>query len=202
MKKKFLLISVLVLIGVLFFEFTYNNQSNEQFVVYQVNPKQEQVALYWKNEKNKNFGSLNNLKFWLDKNNKELLFAMNGGMYKRDHSPQGLFIQEGNVKSTIDTTKANGNFYLKPNGIFYITNDNKAFVCKTEDFISKNIQYATQSGPMLVIDGEIHKAFGKNSANLNIRNGVGVLPNNDILFVMSKKEINFYEFAEYFGSSH
>lgn len=199
MKKKFLLISVLVLIGILFFEFTYNEQSNEQVVVYQVNPKKEQVALYWKNEKNKNFGSLNNLKFWLDKNNKELLFAMNGGMYKRDYSPQGLFIQEGNIKSPIDTTTASGNFYLKPNGIFYITNEKEAFVCKTEDYISnKNIQYATQSGPMLVVDGEIHKAFSKKSTNLNIRNGVGVLLNNDILFVMSKKEINFYEFAEYF----
>lgn len=199
MKKKFLLISVLILIGVLFFEFTFNDQSDEQFVVYQVNPKKEQVALYWKNEKNKNFGSLNNLKFWLDENNKELLFAMNGGMYKRDYSPQGLFIQEGNIKSPIDTTTASGNFYLKPNGIFYITNEKEAFVCKTEDYISnKNIQYATQSGPMLVVDGEIHKAFSKKSTNLNIRNGVGVLPNNNILFVMSKKEINFYEFAEYF----
>jgi uncharacterized protein YigE (DUF2233 family) len=51
---------------------------------------------------------------------------------------------------------------------------------------------------MLVINGEIHSAFKENSANLNIRNGVGILPNNHIVFVMSKKEINFYEFANYF----
>ena len=74
-------------------------------------------------------------------------------------------------------------------------------ICKTEDF-KKNmkIKFATQSGPMLVIDGEIHKSFNKSSLNVNIRNGVGILPNNKILFAMSKKEINFYEFAEFFKS--
>ena len=51
---------------------------------------------------------------------------------------------------------------------------------------------------MLVIEVDIHSVFQKNSVNLNIRNGVGILPNNDIIFAMSKKEINFYEFAEYF----
>jgi uncharacterized protein YigE (DUF2233 family) len=72
-------------------------------------------------------------------------------------------------------------------------------ICKTENFLSnEKIKYATQSGPMLVIDGEIHTAFKKNSTNLNIRNGVGILPNNQIIFAISKKEINFYDFAEYF----
>lgn len=99
----------------------------------------------------------------------------------------------------IDTTKGNGNFYLKPNGVFYISFNKKPNICITEKFIeNKNINFATQSGPMLVIDGNIHFAFQKNSVNLNIRNGVGILPNNQIIFAMSKKEINFYEFAEYF----
>ena len=38
----------------------------------------------------------------------------------------------------------------------------------------------------------------RHSTNLNIRNGVGILPNNQIVFAISKKEINFYDFAEYF----
>jgi uncharacterized protein YigE (DUF2233 family) len=74
-----------------------------------------------------------------------------------------------------------------------------AKICLTEDFINTGkIKYATQSGPMLVINGEIHSAFKENSTNLNIRNGVGILPNNEILFAMSKKEINFHDFAAYF----
>ncbi len=196
-----LLFFLLITVGAatLFFQFDIKDQVDEQFVAYVANPKEQNVCLYYKNEKGINFGSLKNIKTFLNKKNKSLLFAMNGGMYKKDKSPQGLFIEKSIQKTPIDTTSATGNFYLKPNGIFYITNDKKAFVCRTEDFLSnKNIQYATQSGPMLVIDGTIHKAFNKNSTNLNIRNGVGVLPNNDILFVMSKKEINFYEFADYF----
>jgi uncharacterized protein YigE (DUF2233 family) len=51
---------------------------------------------------------------------------------------------------------------------------------------------------MLLVNGVIHKSFNENSKNLNIRNGVGILPNNTILFAMSKKEINFYDFAKFF----
>jgi len=51
---------------------------------------------------------------------------------------------------------------------------------------------------MLVIDGQIHSAFKEGSTNLNIRNGVGILPNNKMIFAMSKKEVNFYDFANYF----
>jgi uncharacterized protein YigE (DUF2233 family) len=72
-------------------------------------------------------------------------------------------------------------------------------ICTTTDFINNGqINYATQSGPMLVIDGEIHPIFKEGSKNLNIRNGVGILPDKKVVFAMSKKEINFYDFANYF----
>jgi uncharacterized protein YigE (DUF2233 family) len=51
-----------------------------------------------------------------------------------------------------------------------------------------------------LIDGKIHPAFKDGSLNLNIRNGVGILPGNKILFAMSKWPVNFYDFAEYFKS--
>ena len=51
---------------------------------------------------------------------------------------------------------------------------------------------------MLVIDGHIHPAFKPGSANLQIRNGVGILPNNQVLLAMSGTKISFYDFAEYF----
>ncbi len=99
----------------------------------------------------------------------------------------------------LDTTSGYGNFYLKPNGVFAITKDGIPIICKTDDFTNAdNINYATQSGPMLVIDGQIHPAFRHGSPNLNIRNGVGLLPGNKIVFAMSKKEINFHDFAVYF----
>ncbi len=196
-KKLVIILLLLVSMSSLLFQFSLKN--NENYISYIVNPKKQNVALYWKNEKEVNFGSLQNLKLWLNKNSKELLFATNGGMYKKDHSPQGLYIENNNIKTVIDTTSGNGNFYMKPNGIFFLTTSNVANVCKTKDFkVNSKVKFATQSGPMLLIDGEIHKSFNINSTNLNIRNGVGILPNNEIIFAMSKKEINFYEFATYF----
>jgi uncharacterized protein YigE (DUF2233 family) len=171
---------------------------NPHFVEFTVNPKKQQIKMFWKDEKQKNFVSISNLKSWLNSNKTELVFACNGGMYHKGYAPVGLFIENKITKTNIDTTTQTGNFYLKPNGIFYITNDNIAGVCQTEKFKNKNIKYATQSGPMLVIDGAIHPSFKEGSANVNIRNGVGILPNNSVVFVMSKKEINLFDFAKYF----
>lgn len=138
------------------------------------------------------------MKIDLEKNNKQLIFAMNGGMFKKDFSPQGIYIENGIEKSVIDTLNGNGNFYLKPNSIFYISKSNKALICQTTNFKNSNVKFATQSGPMLLIDNNIHSAFKKESKNLNIRNGVGILENGDVLFAMSKKEINFYKLASFF----
>jgi len=198
MKKKNSILLVLILVSAFLFQFKWKN-SDDGFVYYIANPKAEKIDFYLQDEKGMNFGSLENLKTALHQKGKELVFAMNGGMYRKDRTPQGLFIENGITKSKIDTANGGGNFYLKPNGIFYLTNKNEARIVQTTSFTNNsNIKFATQSGPMLLIDGEIHKAFGKGSANLNIRNGVGILPNGQVIFALSKKEINFYDFASFF----
>lgn len=203
MKRLRILAPVLILLiasaGIIF---TGKAQADDNpFISYIVDVKKQDIKLYWKDDQDKNFGSIENLKSWLEKNKRKLLFAMNGGMYKQDNSPQGLFIEKHNTLSQLDTSSGAGNFYLKPNGIFYITNDNLAVICDTKNFKDNGkIKYATQSGPMLVIDGEIHPAFKPGSTNLNIRNGVGILPGNKVVFAMSKAGINFYDFANYFKS--
>jgi uncharacterized protein YigE (DUF2233 family) len=201
MSKKitFVILLIIATISVGFYQFGKPSNEDERFVSYIVNPKKQNLEFFWKNEKGEHFKNAKNLISWLKSKNKKLLFSTNGGMYKKDNSPQGLYVENTITKSDIDTSNGNGNFYLKPNGVFYLTTDKNPMICKTEDFLSnEKIKYATQSGPMLVIDGEIHNAFKKNSTNLNIRNGIGILPNNQIIFAISKKEINFYDFAEYF----
>jgi uncharacterized protein YigE (DUF2233 family) len=198
-KATFIILLIIATISVGFYQFGKPSNEDDRFVSYIVNPKKQNLEFFWKNEKGEHFKNAENLISWLKSKSKKLLFSTNGGMYKKDNSPQGLYIENKIVKSEIDTSNGNGNFYLKPNGVFYLTTDKKPIICKTEDFVNNGkIKYATQSGPMLVIDGEIHAAFKKNSTNLNIRNGVGILPNNQIIFAISKKEINFYDFAEYF----
>jgi uncharacterized protein YigE (DUF2233 family) len=176
-----------------------HDASTDKIVHYVVDPKVQDIRFYWKDDKGEIFKSIQRLKDHLDKKHSKLIFAMNGGMFKADNSPQGLFIQQQTEVTPLDTTSGSGNFYLKPNGVFYITVDKTAVVCQTTDFVNKGqIEFATQSGPMLLIDGAVHPAFKKGSANLNIRNGVGLLPDHKLLFAMSKEPINFYDFADYF----
>ncbi|MBM3206895.1 MAG: hypothetical protein FJZ43_04725, partial [Candidatus Staskawiczbacteria bacterium] len=49
-----------------------------------------------------------------------------------------------------------------------------------------------------VVDGEINKLFNPNSDNFRIRNGVGIMPNNDLIFAISINKVSFYDFARYF----
>lgn len=166
---------------------------------YQVDPKILQTELYWKNEKGEILNSLGNLKSYVEQHNQKLLFAMNGGMFKSDYSPVGLFVQKGKIMNPLDTADGKGNFYLKPNGVFYITKDKIPFVCKTKDYKhSESIWFATQSGPMLLVNGVLNSEFRMGSENRYIRNGVGILPDGKLLFAMSEKEINFYDFAMFF----
>ncbi|RYZ34023.1 MAG: hypothetical protein EOP49_35035 [Sphingobacteriales bacterium] len=172
--------------------------SDKDMVVYTPSGK-EKVQLFWRDEQDKVLGSLARLLAFTGRKKQKLVFAMNGGMYMEDRAPLGLFIQEGKLLRKLNRAKGYGNFYLMPNGVFYITNDGKGAVCQTGAFrMSKNIRYATQSGPMLVVDGKIHEAFKKGSTNGNVRNGVGILPDGRMLFAMSRKEVNLYDFAEYF----
>ena len=201
-KKNIHLLILMILAGGGLYAFVFQNKEKDtRFITHIVNLEKQDLVFYWKDEAGKRFGNIGNLKKWVESKSNRLVFAVNGGMYKKDGSPQGLFIENSKkLRGTDLKQKAYGNFYMQPNGVFYITNDNKGVVCKTTDFTNENIKFATQSGPMLLINGNMHHRFIKGSNNINIRNGVGILPNNTLVFVMSKEKINFYDFASYFKS--
>jgi len=164
-----------------------------------VDPATDSLRLFWKASNGHRYGSLGRLREALDGAGQRLLFAMNGGMYMPDGRPQGLYIEAGRTLAPLDTSSGSGNFYLRPNGIFYVSRNGVARVLQTAAFrLSDSLRFATQSGPMLLIDGRIHPAFKEGSANLNFRNGVGVLSDGRVLFAISKKPVNFYDFANWF----
>ena len=66
----------------------------------------EELKLYWKNDKGVTIKNFKNLKIYLESKQKTLLFAMNAGMYTKDYSPQGLFIQDCKILNSIDTFAA------------------------------------------------------------------------------------------------
>jgi uncharacterized protein YigE (DUF2233 family) len=139
---------------------------------------------------------------------KEKPFALlNAGMFDADGSPHGLMIMNNKLINEIDinTNSSKGNFYLQPNGVFYIDSIGSLHISKTEDYKkhiypkqSKLVSYATQSGPMLLIGGKSNPNFSIYSVNRNIRNGVGVVDNTNnkiALFVISDNPCTFYEMA-------
>lgn len=186
---------------ILFALLTYWFSNDNNIISYTADPQTQDIQFYWKDDKGQVLGSIQHLKDHLSHKKQKLVFATNGGMYKMDHSPLGLFIKDGKIVARLNKASGSGNFYLQPNGVFYITTSNKAVICPTSDFKQNTqIRFATQSGPMLLINGTIHPVFKEGSANLNVRNGVGILPGNKILFAMSKEPLNFYDFAAYFKS--
>lgn len=174
--------------------------NEDLFVWHEVDPHAHHIEFFWKNDNGQALGSIQNLKKHLSQRGDSLVFAMNGGMYLRDQTPQGLFVQDGEILNQIDTnTIGYGNFYMQPNGIFQISHSGHASVVISQEYsASDSVKFATQSGPMLLIDGEYHPKFKKGSNNLHFRNGVGILPNGNIIFCLSKRRVNFYDFATFF----
>jgi uncharacterized protein YigE (DUF2233 family) len=164
-------------------------------VYYKVDSQKERISLVWKNKENKLLKSISNVL----KNDSSYTMIMNAGMYKTSLSPLGLYVENGVIHQDLNTKKsAYGNFYMQPNGVFYSQNDSLK-ITQTSDFkLDSSIAFATQSGPMLLINGEFHPKFMKGSKNLHIRNGVGILPDGNPIFAISTVPINLYDFADFF----
>lgn len=194
--------SLLIVLGILLFTSFNKSDDFDEFIYHKINLENQNLRMFWKDDKGDVFKNFRKLKSYINSNCDSLVFAMNGGMYKKDNSPLGLYVENGKILNPVNKVKeAYGNFYLQPNGIFYITNRKTAVVCKTTDFKeSVDIKYATQSGPMLVIDGDIHPKFNKESKSVHIRNGVGILPNGNVIFAITTKKVNLYKFASFFKS--
>lgn len=182
------------------------NAFDNTFHAYVVDLRSKEVQLFWKDQEGKRFQSLDQLKNTLEKGEYELDFATNAGMYTPRFDPQGLYIETGKELIPIDLQeKENLNFYMKPNGVFYMDQNKQAGIEVSEDYAAsdKQVQFATQSGPMLVIHGKIHPVFNQGSKNLRIRSGVGIINPDKLVFIISNQPVNFYDFAtlfrDYFG---
>lgn len=143
--------------------------------------------------------SLSDLETSLGAKASTVAFAMNAGMYDEDGRPIGLAIVRGNQKHAINRRKGRGNFHLMPNGVFRIRENGRAEIVPTEKWKpSPAIRFATQSGPMLVIEGRLHPAFERDGSSRYVRNGVGVRSDGRALFVISDEPVSFGKFARFF----
>jgi uncharacterized protein YigE (DUF2233 family) len=125
-------------------------------------------------------------------------FAMNAGMYDVDQRPIGLFVRDGALEHPLNRTNDLGNFYLKPNGVFWVGADGAPHVEATDTYAEAphNPAWATQSGPLLVWRGALNPHISANGTSLQVRNAVGV-SGREAFFVISDAPVSFGRLARF-----
>lgn len=176
------------------------NFRETDFLGFRVHTDSVQVRLFYLNRDGSPIRSLERVRDSILKEEKKFFFATNGGIFHGDLSPVGLCIIEGHELRPLETKPGNGNFYLQPNGVFYVLENGRMGVLETNAYQEANLvpRYATQSGPMLLIDGEVHPAFNADSPNMLVRSGVGVINAREVVFLLSEEPVRFFDFAMVF----
>jgi uncharacterized protein YigE (DUF2233 family) len=169
------------------------------YTVCEVDLRKATLRLHWKRPDGTPYVYLSSLPRVLEGEGGRLLFAANAGMFDPALKPVGLYVEQGRELTHLNTRSAHGNFHMKPNGVFYLSAD-AAAVAETRQFLQQKPrpQLATQSGPMLVINGRLHPRFNRRSTSLKARDGVGVRADGRVLFAISEGEVSFDAFARLF----
>ena len=169
------------------------------YTVCVVDTATDTLSLFLQDPGGRPYATFEQLAASLAQTRRRLVFAMNAGMFQTDLSPVGLYVEGGATRHAANTRDGPGNFHMKPNGVFYFGPDG-AGVMETTRFLDAHLHpaFATQSGPMLVIDGAIHPKIQPDGTSLKVRNGVGARDRHTVVFAISKEPVSFHQFAGLF----
>jgi uncharacterized protein YigE (DUF2233 family) len=165
-----------------------------------IDPREADLRLFLDAPSGDRFGQFSAIDAELNTEGQRLSVAMNGGMYHHDRAPVGHYIENGQEIMRVIPNAGPGNFGLLPNGVFCIQ-QGRADVIETLRYEAArpDCRHATQSGPMLVIDGELHPKFLKDGTSRYIRNGVGTSEDGTrVVFAISDEPVTFHEFGRIF----
>jgi uncharacterized protein YigE (DUF2233 family) len=170
-----------------------------KYVITHVDLNAALIKMLWRNPAGAPYGSLGEAYRQIGA---DLLAVTNAGIYSDKRAPEGLHLEGGVSLSPLNLNNGDGNFYWKPNGVFYVAGDG-AGIMESEKFDSLNkragVREATQSGPLLVIDGKVNPNLKPDSRYLYVRNGIGVKTADDVYIMVSEDEVNLHDFASVFA---
>lgn len=187
--------------GIASHDIVYNNI---HYRVVTIDLAKANLGLHWRDPAtDKPFASIHALQTWGTQHGKQLLFASNAGIYDAHGEPLGLYVEDGKTLKPLNTVHgdpAAGNFSLLPNGVFAVDAHGHALVQTTKAFATAHApaRIATQSGPMLVIDGKLNPHFDADSDSLKWRSGVCARTPGKVTFAVSTAPVNFHTFATFF----
>jgi uncharacterized protein YigE (DUF2233 family) len=131
----------------------------------------------------------------------KLVFAMNAGIFMVNLRPLGLYVENGKVlRRLVTRSNGYGNFYMQPNGVFLIDETGAAILSTVryqQQEKKHSARFATQSGPLLVIEKEINPSFPISSTSRVIRNAVCVINSNSLILSISEEPVTFREIAQH-----
>ena len=178
--------------------FSIEHQGSGFDVVRLAQGEEQRLRFFWKRADGAPYASMHALRKDLHSRGQELIFAVNGGIFSEQYTPLGLYIEDGERHYRLNQGEGGGNFFLKPNGVFYIT-DEAAFVVASEEYRPRRaVRNAVQSGPILVSKGTLHPRFIPGYHSRHVRHGVGVDEQGRVVFAISKEPVNFHDFGTLF----
>ena len=145
-----------------------------------------------------NIKTIRDAKKILETKRTNLVVATNGGIFDKKFNSLGLLIENGKVIKPLNLKNGKGNFYLKPNGVFFI-NNSKANIFSSDEFSKLAIEpsFAIQSGPLLIQNSKINSSFLPDSKSKFIRNAIGINYKSEIILIITKEKVSLYNFAKH-----
>ena len=184
------------------------NYQGLSFHSFSIDVRETDLTFYYQSQNSgRPYFNFNNLRQSLNAQSQELVFATNGGMFNQSWEPVGLYVENGKEIFPLNMGEGQGNFFMQPNGVFYVTRFKTAGIVRSSDYsrIQKYAYNATQSGPLLLIHGRINPQLEPTSESRHIRSGVGLIDQHKVVFAISNEPVNLYEFAalfrDYYGCS-
>jgi uncharacterized protein YigE (DUF2233 family) len=173
------------------------------FTFVRVDTAHASLRLFLRDGQGRPYAQFDRLAADLAAHGRRLVLAMNAGMYEADLAPVGLFVADGRELHALNTAHGEGNFFLRPNGVFALTARGPRIV-ETEAYAKAppaDVLLATQSGPLLLVAGALApavagpaRAASAPHASRHTRNGVCVA-GSVVTFAIADAPLTLREFA-------